>query len=112
MSERPVEGTAEKSAGWFFSFYEQWSTLFRRQNWNDFTVIKIAGELARYSDRWEVELALLGVQVTITYVYSSRFNSKMNSLRDSIESELMARTGAKEVKDPFGVLDQLDKKDG
>lgn len=108
-----VEGSqGHKSRGWFFGFYEQWSTLFRKQNWNDFTVIMIAAQLCRYADRWEVELALLGFQITITYVYSARFNSEMKTLADSIKDELLARTGVKEVKDPFGVLDKLDEKDG
>lgn len=104
----PIRGTGnEKTSGFFFDFYEQWSDLFKRQNWNDFTVIKIEGERALYSGRWELVLALLGLQVTIQYVFDDKFNREVTSFRDRIEADLKGRTGAKEVIDPTGALDDL-----
>lgn len=109
MSISPIHGTSsdEKDQRWFFSFYEQWSTLFRRINWNDFTLIKIAGERALYSGRLEVELALLGFQVTITYVFDNSFNEKITDFKSRVEADLKGRTGAAEIVDPTGALDKL-----
>jgi hypothetical protein len=76
-----------KTKGWFFSFWEQWSAIFsRRCNWYDFTLIKIQGEYAPYSGRYELELGFLGFHVCIQYVYDDTFNKEMQQLADDIES--------------------------
>jgi hypothetical protein len=71
LSVRPVRGTgsSEKRSGWFFSFWQQWSSLIGRCNWYDFTLIQVSGEFAPYTDRWEFELGLLGFHMNIQYVY-------------------------------------------
>ncbi len=72
MQVTPVRGTGknEKRTGWSFSFYQQWSGLIGRCNWYDITLIHVGGEFAPYTNRWEIELGLLGFNVNIQYVYA------------------------------------------
>lgn len=81
MDISTVAGTdAERTTGWFVSFHEQWSSLFGRgYNWYDFTFVRVYVEYAPYSDRWEVEVVLLGLGVNIQYVYSDRFAKEMEA---------------------------------
>lgn len=69
----PVHGTGEKRHGWFVNFYNQWPAVLRpsSHNWHDWalTVFKVAGENSPYKSSWEVELGLLGFNLTITYVF-------------------------------------------
>jgi len=108
MSIRSVHGTdsAEAKRRWFFDVGQQWTSLFGGCNWYDFTIIKLQGEFAPYTGRWEFEAGLLGFGFCITYVYDKSFNDNITDLRDEIVAELEGRTGC-EVKDPFGVLDDI-----
>lgn len=113
MDIAPVHGTAsdEKGKRFFVQFYEQWSSFLKagRQNWLDFTVIKLQGEYAAYSGRWELEVGILGLQWTFTYVFDESFNDEMSDLKSRIETDLKGRTGATEVVDPTGALDKLTR---
>lgn len=73
MRVTPIYGTAPDDAGkrWFFDFYEQWSGFFPPRNWVDFTLIDLNGEWSPYKGSAEVSVALLGLRVTVTYVYDS-----------------------------------------
>jgi hypothetical protein len=88
MWHRPVKGTAtgEDSQRWFVDWDEQWSGIFGRSNWYDFTLIDIEGEYAPYSGRYEFSVALLGVRVTITYVYDTSFNESLRKTVDEIKA--------------------------
>lgn len=112
MSISPVHGTSgdSKKQRFFADFHQQWSSLIGRYNWYDFTLIKVQGEFAPYSGRWELELALLGLGMRLTYIYDHSFNEEMTGFAASLKSELSARTGATEVLDPLGVLDDLEKR--
>lgn len=113
MSISPVHGTSDEERGkrFFFAFYEQWSAFLSlgTQNWIDFTFIKLQGEVAPYSGRVELEMALLGLHLTVTYVYDQSFNDDMRDMKGRIENELLGRTGATEIIDPTGALDKLGK---
>lgn len=112
MRPEAIAGTmpGEKHKRWHFDFFNQWSSLnpFGKVNWRDFTFIKIQGEYAAYSGRWELDLALLGLQVTVTYIFDHSFNDSMMSMKDQITNELERSTGCK-VVDPAGALDRLDE---
>lgn len=110
MGIRPVHGTApgEASRRWFFDFGQQWTSLFSRTcNWYDLTLIKIEGEYAPYTGRWELALGLLGFNLLVTYVYDTTFSESIADLRDEIVEGLKAKTGATEVLDPTGALDAI-----
>lgn len=95
----PLMGTGPEDGGkaWYFTWYQQWSSLFSRGcNWYDFTLLKVQGEYAPYSGRWELELGLLGVNLVITWVYDDRFNREIVALAESIEAERTA-VGASDV---------------
>jgi hypothetical protein len=64
-----IQGQDEQKTGWFFDWYEQWSGLFKQGNWVDFTVIFLKGEYAPYKNCLEIEAGLLGLEITVTYVY-------------------------------------------
>lgn len=72
VEARPVNGTGEKTTGWFLDFYNQWPAFLRPSdhNWHDWavTAFKIAGENSPYKRSWEVEVWLLGFGLVITYV--------------------------------------------
>lgn len=108
MSISPVHGTSsdEKGQRFFCDFWEQWSSLAGGCNWYDFTLIKIGGEFAPYTERWELDLALLGVGMRLTYVYGTSFNEAMEDAKSQVIAELEGRTGC-EVVDPTGALDRL-----
>ncbi len=84
----PVKGSGpdDGPTGWYFDWREQWSSLFGGCNWYDFTLIKVQGEFAPYTGRWELELALLGVGVTITWVYDGTFNAQTRKLLDEMRN--------------------------
>ena len=73
MKVYPVHGIASGNEGkrWFFDFYEQWSGFFPPRNWVDFTFIHFAAEYSPYKGSCDVELALLGFQIRVTYVYDT-----------------------------------------
>lgn len=76
-----VEGTdGERTTGWFCTVYQQWTGLFTKSNWYDFTLIRIEGEYAPYSDRWEFTFGLLGVNLNVQYVYADRFNRELRAM--------------------------------
>lgn len=108
MTISPVRGTGDDERGkrFFVSFSHQWDSLnpFKRLNWRDFTLIQIGGELAGYTGRWEIYLALVGFQVTLTYVYDNAFNEDM---AERVKDILKAETGASGVLDPNNELDKL-----
>lgn len=85
----PVVGTGpdDGPTGWYFQGYEQWSSLFGGCNWYDFTLIKVQGEFAPYTGRWEFEVFILGLGFTITYVYDGTFNAKIRAQIDEFKAE-------------------------
>lgn len=89
MSEKvvPVAGSGpdDGPTGWYFDWREQWSSLFGGCNWYDFTLIRVQGEFAPYSGRWEFDFALLGVGVTITYVYDDKFNTEIRKMVNAMD---------------------------
>lgn len=113
MSIAPVHGTSDDESGkrFFVSFYEQWSAFLslRTQNWIDFTFVRLQGEVALYSGRVELEIGILGLLWTFTYVYDQSFNEELRDMKGRIENELLGRTGATEIVDPTGALDKLGK---
>lgn len=81
----PIHGTNEESnQRWFFDFYEQWSGLFPPRNWVDFTLIDIGGEYSPYKRSCEFSAALLGFRLTVTYVYNTAFQRKLEKMMDEI----------------------------
>lgn len=109
MKAAPVHGTgAEAGKKLFVDMYEQWSSLFRgRSNWYDVTLVHVGGEYAPYTGRCEFTLALLGLSVTVTYVYDTTFNDEMQSISEQIRAQMEARSGMP-VEDPTGALKKLD----
>ena len=92
---------------WQFDFYNQWPDLFRKMNWYDFTIIKIEGEYAGYSDSIETRLGLLGFTLMITYSRSFDFIDKLDE-RVKIINALKSEHPGVKVEDPFGELDKLN----
>lgn len=88
MLVRPIHGTASDEAGkrWFFDFYEQWSGFFPPRQWVDFTVFDLNGEYSPYKGSCELSLAILGMRVTVTYVYDSAIDRQ----RTKESEELLA----------------------
>jgi hypothetical protein len=112
MKFSPVHGTdpKEKHIRFFTTFNQDWSDLFRDQSWSGFTFINLAYENARYSGRFEVEVGLMGCNLTFTYIYNNSFNEKLMSVKDEIIASLRAEHGDNiKIEDPNGVLDKLDK---
>lgn len=91
---------------WQFDFTNQWSDLFGKMNWYDFTVICLEGEYARYSDSVEVRIGLLGLVLTITYRNSFDFIDELDE-RVKIIDALQNEHPGKTVIDPFGELDKI-----
>ena len=114
MKSKPVHGTttSERKKSWFIEFNEELSDLWpwAGRNWRNFTLIKIQGELDHMTGRWVFESALLGLGMRITYIYDHSFNEKMMNEKERIIAQLKADTGAKEVYDPEGWLDEFDHK--
>ncbi len=93
MAIRPVLGTAsdEKSTGWFISFHSDWDSFtFAPLAWRDFTLISISGEVASYTQRTEASVCLLGLWVTVTYVWSDEFNQRMKREMAEAREQLKA----------------------
>lgn len=91
MSDKiaPLAGSGpdDGPTGWYFDWHEQWSSLFGGCNWYDFTLIKVQGEFAPYTGRWEFEVFILGLGFTITYVYDGTFNAKIRAQIDEFKAE-------------------------
>ncbi len=90
MDVRPVHGTGSGNAHqkWFATFRQQWTDMLGSCAWYDFTLLKIQGEFAPYTGRWELELGLLGFEFTLTYVYDNAFNERMKDAVAEITAEL------------------------
>ena len=69
---------------WNLDWYEQWSGFFPPKNWVDFTLIDICGEYAAYKGSCEFSIALLGLRLTVTYVYNSYWNEKIKKEIDEM----------------------------
>jgi hypothetical protein len=96
---------SERTIGLFASFRQQWTDLFRRCNWYDFTVIQLQVEYSPYSDRWELDAGLLGVTMNLQYVYADRFNAEMRERIAACEAtklsfETETQVGAETLGDP------------
>jgi hypothetical protein len=79
MKSYPVRGTGEKRKRCYATFYQQWSGLIGSHNWYDFTLVHVTGEFDPSTGRWECELGLLGLNLTLTYVYDHTFNDYMDA---------------------------------
>jgi hypothetical protein len=66
-----IHGTGDgKKVGWFFDWYNQWPGIFSRDsNWYDFTLVHFTFEYAPYKSCFELQVALLGLSATVTYVF-------------------------------------------
>jgi len=62
------------------SFYNQWAELSRQNNWNDFTVINVELEQEAYLGCVEMRVGLLGLNVTLMFMYDT-------AVRDVITKE-------------------------
>lgn len=91
---------------WQFDFYNQWPDLFRKANWYDFSIIKIEGEYAGYSDSIEVCFGLLGFALIITYRRSFDFIDELDE-RVKILDALKSEHPGMKIEDPFGELDKI-----
>lgn len=102
-----------KEVGVSVGFYEQWSALFNPKlfSWVDFSLVHFYVEWAKYAGRFEIELGLLGLNLTVTYVYDNTFAKGLESMSDVITEELKARTGATEVLDPYNQLSKFEEKE-
>lgn len=85
----PVAGTGPDlgGRGLYAEWDQQWSCLFGRCSWYDFTLIKIQGEFAPYSGRWEFDLGLLGITLRLTYVYDDTFNRDLQTMVTALKSD-------------------------
>jgi hypothetical protein len=96
MSMTPLRGTTdgERRQRLFFQFYEQWSAFLHpgRMNWIDFSFIRLECEWDRHTGRVEIELRLLGLGGSVTYIYDHSFNDQMLKRIEEIKSE-RARSG-------------------
>lgn len=114
MKSKPVERTK----GFFFNFYQQWTDLFKKDlSWYDFTIIDLDVEYAPYASRWEFNFSVLGFNFSLDYVYSeeselnSRINEGMSELEATVTSKLKDEFGDDvEVLDPFGQLKKFDSR--
>ena len=82
-----VPGTApdDEPRRFYVDFYSQWGG---GGNWYDFTLIDISGEYSPYKGSCELELGLLGLCFTFTYVYDQTFTKKMKAMVDEIKKEI------------------------
>lgn len=67
----------------------QWDSFSpSRMNWRDFTFIHIAAEVAHNTGRVELELALFGLWLDITYVYEpdTPFMQRLHDMRRDYQS--------------------------
>ena len=69
----------ERSTGFFFSAWQDWSDLFGECNWYNFTFIRVEYEVSPYTQRHKLNLALLGLCCRITYVWGDEFNREMQA---------------------------------
>lgn len=95
MKGVPLHGTGPESGRkWFVDTYEQWSDCIRREsNWYDVTLIHVGGEYAPCTGRCEFTLALLGLSVTLIYVYDTSFNDEMQALAEKIQAHTREDSG-------------------
>lgn len=94
--------------GFHVDFYNQWPDLFRKCGWYDFTVLNISGEWTRNESHVEVTIGLMGISMTVVYVYNDHFARDLaERLKDAIEKE----HGDVEIKDPNGVLDEISRRE-
>lgn len=88
----PVLGTSDNEKGrrLFVSFHQQWSGLnpFGEYNWRDFSLVHLGWEWVAYSGRWEVEIALLGFWLTITWIFDDSFNRDLKEQAAAAVAEL------------------------
>jgi hypothetical protein len=108
VNKLPGSGEGAERKRFYAEFYNQWSGIFGRNNWYDFTLIYFGVEHSPYKGSSEVSLGLLGFTLTMTYVYDFQFTDDMESRRDEILAGMKAATGATEVHDPFDQLKKLD----
>ena len=83
FSDRPYEG-------WYFHFTEQWSALFQKCNWYDFTVIKLHVENDVIMGGIEFELFLLGLGIRVRYNHTrtpmvDELTKRMNEVMENPE---------------------------
>ena len=88
--------------GWYVEGYQQWSSLFGGCNWYDFTFVKVYGEFAPYSGRWEFEATLMGMPYKSFFIhgfdnYKNKFTTAFVS---NMDTALITLTGV--VVDPTG----------
>lgn len=102
MKSRPV-----KRQHWQFDVHNQWPGLFRKDlNWYDFTFIHFDVEYTPYEGSCSTTIALLGLQLAITYRYNFDFIDEMD-LRSELIARLEDEHPGMEIKDPLGQLDKL-----
>lgn len=88
FNTRPVMGTGdnEKTTGWFFTWWHEYSSFLPGRNWHNFTFIHFHFEYAPYMGHIEVEMALLGFNLMVQYVYDDTERKRMKQLADDISS--------------------------
>ena len=53
--------------GFSVVWWQNWAEIFRRQNWYNFTFLRIEAEYAPYKDMVEVSVGLIGFNVCFSY---------------------------------------------
>jgi hypothetical protein len=97
---------------WQINFSNQWKALFSKNkfNWYDFTIINISGEYTTYANSFEVNLGILGFNIYIVYRRDFEFIDELDARAQIIDMFGKLHPDM-EVKDPFGLLDELEEKD-
>ena len=76
----PGSAPGEKPKRFYVDFYNQWAGIFGRNNWYDLTLIKLAGEYGAYKGSCEIEISVLGLCWTFTYVYDPTFTENLKEM--------------------------------
>lgn len=89
----PGSAPGETPKRFYAELYNQWSGMFSgRNHWYDLTLIKLAGEYAPYKGSYELEVSILGLCWTFTYVYDHTFTKRLKKMVDEIDAESKPHT--------------------
>lgn len=102
---RPVPGTADyprTTPPWWRRFGLGWSHdwdsfLFWRVNWSNFTLIEVAGEIEYVTSTAEIELAVVGLHLRLTYYWPSAERDELNRLARLAEAGMLDTAPAPET---------------
>ena len=84
MNRIEGSGKAERHTGFFADMRHQWDSFTPGWNCRDFTFLYVGGEWNSMTQRVELELALLGVYLRVTYIWGDDWGCKMRQLREDV----------------------------